>query len=528
MADGEAVFVKVWTERWSKILVPLQFTSAGAIRRLNVGALLGKTMPSGAEAGSELIDGIFSDLRSMLKEGATFWSSGPGMISIFYPKMGAQAADLAHSVIASTVDRRVRETVIVPARGTAKAASNASTERQVGWEELQSIVRRAKARPEQIQTIDISELVLGRSDPTAYLSKRAWRLVDEVVNDFLGAGGYWAKQAGNQILLFFPGLSASLARLKRKAIVAEIEASIGVVMLPAEGIQSPDDAEGGAPVLSKKKRPQVGTEESVEEIAHLNRAFAALASPSAAAEPEEHPSAVIMQKTPVWRAGSQTLVGYTLSVRVAPGAIHIPIDLLDLTCLARAHAETEDGVSAQSPHLVVARLHWHTLERAASRSRYQELASKLPEAARRFLVLSLCDVPEDLLTARIEDRMRELRPYCRSMTFRTEIDRADFQQVKGLDLHAVGVELRSPGGGESDMMLAMNTFMKRLAPFQTKAFIDGLTTKSLVVAAIAAGFDYLSGPAIVEAPGTTQGVKAFSIADLYIEQDDESTDAMRS
>jgi hypothetical protein len=143
------------------------------------------------------------------------------------------------------------------------------------------------------------------------------------------------------------------------------------------------------------------------------------------------------------------------------------------------------------------------------------MASKLSEAARRFLVFSLSDVPEDLLTARIEDRMREMRPYCRTMTFRTEIDRVDFQQIRGVDFHAVGTELRTPGLPESETMAAMNTFMKNLAPLAAKSFIDGLATKSLVVAAIAAGFSYLSGSAIDAVPGASGGVRAFSIADLY-------------
>ncbi len=100
----------------------------------------------------------------------------------------------------------------------------------MSWEDFQRIVRRAKAKPEQIQTIDISELILGKADPAAHLSKRAWRLVDEVVDGFLGASGYCARQTGNQVLLFFPSLSLSLARLKRKSIMAEIEAAAGVIV----------------------------------------------------------------------------------------------------------------------------------------------------------------------------------------------------------------------------------------------------------------------------------------------------------
>ncbi len=123
MADDEVVFVRVWAEKWSKIAVPQQFSSPGAVRRLNVGSLLGKTIPTNAEAGGKLIDGIFADLRSVLSDGTAFWSSSPGMISIFYPKMLSQAADLTHSVICSTIERRIRDEIVVPARAAAGVAA---------------------------------------------------------------------------------------------------------------------------------------------------------------------------------------------------------------------------------------------------------------------------------------------------------------------------------------------------------------------------------------------------------------------
>ena len=519
MADDEAIFVGVWAEKWSKVVAPQQFATQGSVRRLNVGALLGRTMPAGAEAGGKLIEGIFVDLHAVLKDGATFWSSGPGMISVFYPKMLSQAADLTHSVLASTIERRVREMVLVPARANAAGAATqaqtaASTERRVSWEDFQRVVRRAKARPEQIQTIDVSELILGKSDPAAHLSKRAWRMVDGVVEGFLGAGGYYARQTGNQILLFFPGLSVSLARMKRNAIAADIEAATGAIPAAEATSAGDDEPESDQPAKARHKQEEG---ESAEEIARLNQAFAALGDASATIAPVETPAGVIFNRVPVWRAGNQTLVGYNLSALNGGGAGHIAVDLIDLSCLVRAQTDCEDGVAAQSPYLVIAKLHWYTLERPGTRTRYLEVASKLSEAARRYLVLSLCDVPEDLLTARIEDRLRELRPYCRTFSFRTDLDRRDFDQLKGLDLHAIGAELDTGSATEAEQMLAMNGFMNAAVPLKTRALLDGLSTKSMVVAAIAAGFDYLSGTAITDGPDTAHGVRAFSIADLYTE-----------
>jgi hypothetical protein len=434
------------------------------------------------------------------------------MISIFYPKMLSQAADLAHSVICSTIERRIRDTIVVPARATAATQTQAApTERRVSWEDFQRIARRAKAKPEQIQTIDISELILGKADPAAHLSKRAWKLVDEIVDEFLGASGYCARQSGNQILLFFPGHSVSLSQLKRKAIIAEITASTGAMVGGGEEFTA-DDEEGDGTPAARRKIPEDG--ESQEEIAQLNKAFAALGGATATDSKEtEYTTGVMFSTVPVWRAANHLLVGNNVLVQSEVG--QMAVDRLDMCCLARAQADAQDSAAAQSPYLVITQLHWYTLERVATRTRYLELATRLPEEARRYLVFAIHDVPEDLLPARIDDRMRELRPFGRTMSFHGDLDRRDFEQIKGLDFHAVGTTLERNTKPERDQILAINGFIAALTPSPSKTFLHGLHTKSMVIAAIAAGYDYLSGTAIVDAKDGVQGVRAFSISDLY-------------
>jgi hypothetical protein len=513
MADDEAIFVGVWSEKWAKIGVPQQFASTGTVRRLHIATLLGKTMPNGIEAGDKLIEGIFADLKSVLKEGAVFWSPAPGLIDIFYPKMLPQAADLSHSVVRSTIERRIRETIIDPAR--AEAATQAS-DRRITPEQFQMVLARAKAKPDHVQVIDASELILGKSDPKAHLSRRAWRVIDEIVDEFLGASGYCARQPDNKILLFFPGLSISLAKLKRNAIAADIERSAGVI---ERENQAGDSDAGGLPAttLAADAPSPKQLAEDAREIAQLNRAFASLASASVIAGPTTLPEGIRFQIVPVWRAGNQTLVGHSIMTSAEGDSAGIPQNLLDMACLIKAQTDVQDALAAKSPYLVLGRVHWQTLERVTFRTRYLELAASLPEEARRYLVLALYDVPDDLLTARIEERLRELGRFCRSVSCRVDLGRRDFEQLKGQNLHPIGAELPADDLQlpESQIMASMNGFLDALAGLQTKTFIDGLQTKSLVIAALAAGFDYLSGSAIADSQTGAQGVRAFSIADLY-------------
>ncbi len=522
MSNDEAVFVEVWKQKWSKIPNPQKLQANGIVRRIYVGSLLGKTLPRSLAAGGQLIDGIFSDLKSTLKADALYWSPAPGLIDVFYANMGPQAADLSHSVLTSAISRRIQDTIVNPAR-SATLSSPAPDQRRVDNEEFQRVCRKGQARPDQIQTIDIGEIVLGKPDPQAHLSRRTWQMVDTVLDEFLARGGYSTRYSGNQILLFFPGLSASLASLKRKAIASEIEVLAREL---AGRVEVEEDGEDARPNTETKKPQSPGksaipvSREEAKEIASLNRAFASLASENSRhgdddAAQGEAQAEIVFHPIPVWRAKNQTLVGHVVSAGHPKDTKAIPEDSLDLAGLSRAQADVDAAVQANGPHLVLVTLHWNTLDRLKTRSRYLERASQLSEQGRRYLVIAIRDVPEDLMSARIEERLREIRRFCRSISCLVDLKRRDFEQLRGLEFLAIGAEIAPNEMSEQEIIASMNGFLDAQAPLGTKSFVDGLRSKSLVIAALTAGFDYLSGSAIVDASGAAPGTRAFSIADLY-------------
>lgn len=530
MADDEAVFVDVWTERFARIAVPHQLVAAGAVRRLDVGGLMGKAMPKSTKEGQQLIDGIVADIGSVLGDEATYWSPAPGLIDIFYANLVPAAADLKHSVVRKAAERRIR-TVLSKAEASPNkgvTAPAAMQERRVSWEKFQAVCRKAQAKPEHVQTIDVSEMVFGVSDPNARVPRRAWLIVEGIVDDFLEGGGYCTRYPGNLLLFVFPGLSVSLAHMKRKAIAGEIERAVAGLAGRGEPDKGPANDAHAAETPASMPAP-ADADQSPEEVARLNMAFAAMASamrPSGISEDElALPQGVSVDTTPVWRAGNQTLVGHTiLALPIEPAMERDLADdlfaaTLDLPVLAHAQDHLLRHVNSQNPHLVVVPVSWHTLERPATQTKYLELAARLPDEMRRYLVVSLRDVPDDLMASRIEERVFELRRLCRTLMCRAKVERRDFEQFHGLQFHAIGAALASDEGEERNVIAAMDGFLDAISPLATKSFADGLNSKSLVIAALAAGFDYLSGSAIVDRAATA-GVRSFSIPDLY-ETDDK-------
>jgi hypothetical protein len=526
MADDESIFVDVWTERFSRIAVPHQLVAAGAVRRLDVGGLMGKAMPKSTKEGQQLIDGIVADIGSVLGDEASYWSPAPGLIDIFYAKLVPAAADLKHSVVRKAAERRIRTTLGTGETTKEKRVSAPASiqERRVSWEKFQAICRKAQAKPEHVQTIDVSEMIFGVSDPNARVSRRAWLIVEDIVDDFLEGGGYCTRYPGNLLLFIFPGLSISLAQMKRKAIAGEIERAVAGLGRRGEPDEGPADDARTAGAPTPKAASGETADQSPEEVARLNMAFAAMAGAMRSSGVSEDeltlPQGISVGTTPVWRAGNQTLVGHTIrALPTEPATERDLIDelfasTLDLPVLAHAQGHLLQHVDSQNPHLVIVPVSWHTLERPATRTKYLELAARLPEEMRRYLVISLRDIPDDLMVSRVEDRIFELRRLCRTLMCRAHVERRDFEQFHGLQFHAIGVTLASGDGEERDIIAAMDGFLDAISPLATKSFADGLNSKSLVIAALAAGFDYLSGAAIVDR-GAAVGVRSFSIPDLY-------------
>src|SRR5262249_55194226 len=150
------------------------------------------------------------------------------------------------------------------------------------------------------------------------------------------------------ILLFFPGLSVSLARLKRRSIASDIEHAVGGLARPSKagGKESDADADEAADPTPPRVVETAG--ETSEAVARLNKAFAAMAAAPGISGLNTNeltvPETVSMRLVPVWRAGNQTLVGHTLVAHSAKSAsefatVGVALDTLDLPVLAHAQAD---------------------------------------------------------------------------------------------------------------------------------------------------------------------------------------------
>ncbi|HEY1720013.1 MAG TPA: hypothetical protein VGG27_02120 [Magnetospirillaceae bacterium] len=229
-----------------------------------------------------------------------------------------------------------------------------------------------------------------------------------------------------------------------------------------------------------------------------------------------------MRTVPSWLAKKRVVGGFVVEPIVGVGESaqrYFPSaernEGFDLPVLSYAAGRAEALIRAKKLMLVFVPVYWACLDQARTRARYLQFLSTLSESARRLFVFELAGIPEDLMVTRIEERISQLRPYCRSIVCRTRIARRDFSVFGKLQVHAVGIDLGELPTFERGIIPAFDTFMDAVAPTKRNTYVHGLTSKSLLVAVQAAGVDFVAGTIIPQSDDAPQDIRGFEIADLY-------------
>ncbi len=451
---------------------------------------------------------------------------GGGRVLVYQPGAPRGLADLKLRAIKAEIERRAGAE-LAPAPASAPPAS-----RRLDPEAFRQVAARAGKRA--VFPLDLAEILLNAPGSDEHLPRRARRVIRSVLDDYLHDNGYYAWPADSRVLLVLPRMPRGLARLKRDAIAMEVRRSVEEAFPDLRGKADSqarrDTLAGPLPAKGGRARPtpaeQKLWDQAVEAMAEKLWPGYDMASLTSL------PANTECRFLPIWRVPGHMLTGYLVQVYQLdskgtvlatdplggePGSAPDPdhINRLDLPMLAQAIVSLEDMEQSGRRAVVFLPVHYQTLARPRFRRLFLEMLSRLTETTRRLLVMELVDLPTDLAVSRLDDLVRQLRPFCRAVVARVPLGRRDFRPWRSLGLHAVGADVRAFAGPEADLMKSMDGLLDAAAPFGFKTYAHGLTTRSLTVAAITSGFEYIAGPAIappVPAPG---GVRDFQARDLY-------------
>lgn len=187
------------------------------------------------------------------------------------------------------------------------------------------------------------------------------------------------------------------------------------------------------------------------------------------------------------------LVGYDVIPRDAPPRF---IPRLDGVLLRKAAQELTWLRSADKPLLLAIPVHFETLARTRSRVAYINDCHDIPEELRRYLVLELVGVEDGIPSGRLIELTSALCTECRALLIRLPIGFTDFDAVGKTQATACGLAVDEPTMAEALLFKEFNRFCEEAEQVHKQKYVHGLSSPSLLTAALGAGFDYVDGETV--------------------------------
>lgn len=468
-----------------------------------------------------------------------------GVFEITYRAASVDAASLKHRVVREEIKRRLQE---LTSGYVSPGAPHHRPPR------LDATTFAVACRDHHV--MDDRVHILDLSGETASSKNRLRRVVEEVLDDYLSLGGHYTAVAGLKYLLIFPNLTRAGGSLKLRIIRTEITRRLAVAedvakapgpvaasagtsrrfTLPrartatTEGTDDGDTEIQWVPFIANADKQVAMNDEAIQRQL-WNQAVEAMATVGALRNDVEQlttmPEGHDVRYASLWRPRRRFLTGQLASAVQRFGGRYEPVqplgrpearerpDPLDLPILVRTIEAIPGLTERRLLTALVVPVHFQTLDRLFHRTLFLETCGRLTPAQRRFLVLELVGVPDDLVPFRVEERVMQMRAVCRSVLGRVDLHRSDFQQWSRARVYALGVDMSRYPEKETKLLPAMEQFVNSVDAVGRPAYIHGIQSRSVAIAAIAAGFDYISGPAIAPLTPTPKPITPFPLDSLF-------------
>jgi len=188
---------------------------------------------------------------------------------------------------------------------------------------------------------------------------------------------------------------------------------------------------------------------------------------------------------------------------------------LDSATIARVKEDLKQ-MEVDGRRLIIATpVHFETLCSAAERRKYAVELETIPEPMKRYLVFEVIRVPAGVPKRRLIEVIAPLRFNCRAVWLQVAIETNSFTEIRGTGIAGVGADIATLMKSEFVAMHHLIGFQRAAEKVGVATFLHGAQSRSLVAAAVGAGFHYIDGDGVVPARARPDGMVAFSLADLF-------------
>lgn len=201
---------------------------------------------------------------------------------------------------------------------------------------------------------------------------------------------------------------------------------------------------------------------------------------------------------------------------MATGVVLPPPALEQDVMILRRAIWTHQQLQQQGKRLLLACcVHFETLTNGKSRTAYFQLLRTAPESLRGDMVFEIVGLPKGVPLNRLSEIVSTVRPWCRASHLQVGLDDTQFKAYRDAGFATIGADVTTNPAAEATLIKAMNLFVEKADNAGFRTFIRGLKTKSLTMAAVGAGFDYIDGEAVFAAIDTLGQAYKFNPKDLF-------------
>jgi hypothetical protein len=157
----------------------------------------------------------------------------------------------------------------------------------------------------------------------------------------------------------------------------------------------------------------------------------------------------------------------------------------------------------------------NALTYSTSRYRLLHALRDISPQVRRFLILEITELSGGLPQGRLAELVSMLSPYCRAVLARAPSEAADIRAWRGCGLNGLTLDCRDLDPADRSVQHRLGVFAQRAAEASLACVGYGLPASSLMLAAWAAGFTHLGGPALSEEVATPKAVVRLQAEELF-------------
>jgi len=207
-----------------------------------------------------------------------------------------------------------------------------------------------------------------------------------------------------------------------------------------------------------------------------------------------------------WMSGRRAVMGTSTLLRTTT---------LDDLVMNRASQDLQGLIDAGLRAMVCLPLHFDSLASAATRYQFVDRIRSFSDEVRKYLVIELVGLPDGIPLTRLSDVIAGLKQNARAVIAQCPVQHRQFGTFRDAGLKVCGVEMIGRPSDETRSIELLSRFAANAERAGMQSYLHGTPSSSIVVAALAAGFTYISGAPIGAAVEDLKAVERYTLSDFF-------------